>query len=150
MKTSILPIVTSALALCASAARAEPYVDYTPQKGAFHAITVKVDPNHIDDYLTGLKKTWIPGEELAKKHGLIDGYQIMVKINSSDGQGNVLLIEHLTSLGIMEPDQVRDQTIEKEGYAMVPKASGEAQVRDFDKYRSFVGDDFWQVMAPTK
>ena len=34
---------------------AEPWVDWTPQKGVTSVTVVKVDPNHIDDYLTGLK-----------------------------------------------------------------------------------------------
>lgn len=71
----------------AGAAMAEPYQDYTPQKGLWHVVTVKVDPNHIDEYVTGLKKEWASGEEVAKKHGLVDSYTIMVKINASGGSG---------------------------------------------------------------
>jgi hypothetical protein len=40
------------------AAFAEPFVECTPQKGAWKVTTVKVDPSHIDDYLTGLKRGW--------------------------------------------------------------------------------------------
>ena len=150
MKTIILPIATVAVALYASAAWAEPYVDYTPQKGAWHVTVLKVDPNHIDDYVTGLQKTWVPGEELAKKHGLIDAYQIMIKVNAADGQGNVLLREHLVNMGTLEPDQTRDQAIEKEAYAANPKTAQQAQDHEFDKYRTFVGDDYWQVVTPGK
>ena len=150
MKTIILPIATAAMALCVSAAWAEPYVDYTPQKGAWHATVLKVDPNHIDDYVTGLQKTWVPAEELAKKHGLIDAYQIMIKVNAADGQGNVLLTEHLVNMGTLEPDQTRDQAIEKEAYAASPKTAQQAQTHEFDKYRTFVGDDYWQVVTPVK
>ena len=122
---------------------AEPYVDYTPHKGAWHVTTIKVDPNHIDDYVTGLKKSWVTSEEIAKKHGLIDSYQIMIKLNASDGQGNVLLIEHYPSLAALEPDQTRDQTIQKENYAAVPKTEGQQMVAGYDKYRVFVADDYW-------
>jgi hypothetical protein len=150
MKIQILSGVAAIAAFLATAAAAEPYDDYTPQKGAWHVTTVKVDPNHIDDYLTGLKKTWQPAEEISKKHGLIDSYQIMVKLNASDGQGNVLLVEHIPNLSLLDPDRARDQAIEKEGYAAMPKAQSETMVKGFDQYRTFVGDDYWTEMTFTK
>lgn len=133
--------------LWAGACMAEPYADYMPQKGLWHVTTVKVDPNHIDDYLVGLRKTWVTAEEIAKKHGLIDSYQVMVKFNASDGQGNVLMIEHIPATALLDPDQARDQAIERENYASVPKAQGEQAVAGYDKYRTFVGDDYWSEMA---
>jgi hypothetical protein len=150
MKILSIFATSALLAMCAGAARAEPYVDYTPQKGAWHVTTVKVDANHIDDYVTGLKKEWVPGEEIAKKHGLIDSYQIMVKMNAADGQGNVLLIEHIPNLALMEPDKARDQAIMKEAYAQVPKTQSDAAVKEFDKYRTFVGDDYWTELTYIK
>jgi len=150
MKGLVLSAAAALAVLVAGAARAEPYVDYTPLKGAWHVITVKVDPNHIDDYVTGLKKHWAAAEEIAKSHGLIDNYRILVKLNASDGQGNLLLIEHIPNLALLEPDQARDQAIEKEIYAAEPKADGEAAVKEFDKYRSFVGDDYWSELTFTK
>jgi len=137
-------------AFCVGEASAEPYVDYTPQKGLWHVTTVKVDSNHIDDYVTGLKSDWVPGEEIAKKHGLIDSYQIMVKMNAADGQGNVLLIEHIPNMGLMDPDRARDQAIEKECYAAVPKTKSDAMVKEFDKYRTFVGEDYYGELVYTK
>lgn len=151
MKSMILLAAAAGAALfLTQAVSAEPYVDYTPRKGAWHVVTVKVDPNHIDDYLTGLKKHWAAGEEIAKKHGLIDSYQIMVKMNASDGQGNVLMIEHIPSLALLEPDQVRDQAMMKEYFAAAPKAESEAAVKDFDRYRTFVGDDYYTDLVFTK
>lgn len=143
MKSQLFACTVLGSVLFAAAASAEPYVDYTPHKGVWHVTTVKVDPNHIDDYVTGLKKTWVTAEEIAKKHGLIDSYQIMIKLNASDGSGNVLLIEHYPSLAALEPDQARDQALQRENYAAVPKADGQQMVAGYDKYRVFVGDDYW-------
>ncbi len=144
MKNQLFACAVLSAFLCAGGvACAEPYVDYMPHKGAWHVTTIKVDPNHIDDYVTGLKKSWVTSEEIAKKHGLIDSYQILIKLNASDGQGNVLLIEHYPSLASLEPDQARDQTIQKENYAAVPKTEGQQMVAGYDKYRVFVADDYW-------
>jgi len=136
--------------LIADAATAEPYQDYAPQKGLWHVTTIKVDPNRIDEYVTGLKKEWVPGREVAKKHGLIDSYTILVKINSADGSGNVVLVQHIPNTSALDPDQARDQLVQQEEYAAVPKAVGMEMVKDFNNYRTFVGDDYYQELTYTK
>jgi quinol monooxygenase YgiN len=150
MKLQFSAVAIAAAIGFAGAAWAEPYVDYTPQKGVWHVTTIKVEPSHLDDYVTGLKHTWQPGEEIAKKHGLIDSYQLMVKLNLEDGQGNVLLIEHYPSIAALDADQTRDQAMQKEAFAALPKAQSDAAVAGFDKYRTFVGDDYWTEMTFTK
>jgi hypothetical protein len=150
MRNQIIAGLAAAAALCAGAALAEPYTDYTPQKGLWHVVTVKVDVSHIDDYVTSLKKVWAPGEELAKKHGLIDSYMILVKLNPEDGHGNVMLVEHFVSTAVLDPDQARDQALQRESDAAVSKATADAAVQGFDKYRTFVGDDYWDEMVFTK
>lgn len=149
MNKTLLAIGLAAGLLTASAAFAEPYTDYTPVKGAWHVTTIKVDPNHIDDYVTGLKKTWATGEELAKKHGVIDQYMILLKLNSGAG-ANVQLIEHYPSLANLEPDKARDLALQKEGEAMVSKDNMMKSVGEFDKYRTFVSDEFWTSLEFTK
>lgn len=129
----------------AQMAAAEPYVDYTPTKGLVHVQFIKVDPNHIDDYIVGLKKTWVPGEEAAKHHGVIDSYWIDVKLNAGDG-ANVVLGEHLVSAAMLDPDKARDQAIDKESYAAMSKDAMQEKVKDFDKYRTFVRDEYWTTL----
>jgi hypothetical protein len=143
MKLLIVGIAAASISLAVGAVRAEPYVDYKPTKGLWHIQTIKVDPNHIDDYLVGLKHTWIPGEEMAKRHGLIDMYSVETKLNAADGRGNVVLIEHIPNIAMMEPDQARDQAMEKEMYAAMPKADMDAKVKGYEGYRTFVGDDYY-------
>jgi hypothetical protein len=149
MNKTLLAIGLAAGLLTAGAAFAEPYTDYTPARGAWHVITLQVDPNHIDDYLTGLKKEWAPGEELAKKHGVIDQYMILLKLNSSAG-ANIQLIEHYPSLANLEPDKARDQAMQKEAEAMMSKDAATKIVSGFDKYRTFVSDEFWTSLEFTK
>ena len=150
MKALILPMAVAAAYLFAGPANAEPYVDYMPQKGVWHVQTIRVDPNHIDDYVTALKKEWVIGEEISKKHGLIDYYGVKIKMNAADGKGNVLLLEHYPNMSLLEMDQARDQAILKENYAATPKATSDEKVKEFDKYRTFVGDDYWNDIEYTK
>jgi hypothetical protein len=126
----------------AGAALAEPYVDYTTSKGVWEVQAMKVDPNHLDDYLTALKTGWVQGEEIAKKHGVIDQYAVRVKLNSGAG-ANVLLVQHYPSLNALEPDQARDTAMMKESRATESKEQEEKATAGFDKYRTFVSDEFY-------
>jgi hypothetical protein len=140
-KIITLSALAGGLAL-AGAAFAEPYTDWTPTKGAWEVTTVKVEPSHVDDYLTGLKKGWVAGQEVAKAHGVIDRYMVLVKLNGSAG-ANVQMIVHYPSLAMMEPDKARDQAIDKETSAKVSKDDDKKAVAEYDKYRTFVSDEIW-------
>jgi hypothetical protein len=135
---------------CTTPAFAKQWVDYTPQKGYWQVTTVAVEPNKIDDYLTGLKATWVPGEEIAKKQGLIDDYEVMVKLDAMDGKGNVMMAVHHTSFASLDPNKARDQSMEKAMEAVVPKDKSDAAVAGYDKYRHFVGEDIWMPVTFTK
>ena len=126
----------------ANATSAEQYVDYTPQRGAWEVQIIRVDPNHVDDYLVGLRRNLVPVMEIMKSHGIIDQYQVMTKLNAGAGD-NVIIIQHYPSLSGLEPEKARDQAIEKEIYAKVPKGQSDKAVAEFEKYRTFVSDEFW-------
>jgi hypothetical protein len=149
MKLMMGALALSAGLGLAAAAWAEPYTDYTPMKGVTEVLTVKVEPNHIDDYLTGLSKDWVKGQELAKQHGIIDSYNVVVKLNGGAG-ANVAFITHYPSLANLEPDKARYEAIMKEVRARQSKEQGEAITAGYDKYRTFVSDDFWTDMSFAK
>jgi hypothetical protein len=140
-KLIALAAIAGGLSL-AGTALAEPYQDWIPMKGGWEVTTIKVDPIRIDDYLTGLRKGWVPEQETAKAHGVIDQYMVMVKLNSGAGS-NVQLIVHYPSLANLDPDKARDQAIEREGLAKISKEAVEKAVGEYDKYRTFVSDEIW-------
>lgn len=131
------------VALTVSMAYADPYKDYTPEKGVWQVTTVKVDPNHIDDYLVGLKRALIPGMANAKKHGVIDNYFVMVNPNTADDSGNVLIGQHFVSFAAMDPDRARDTQMQKEALALMSKEEGAKLTNGFDKYRTFLNTTMW-------
>lgn len=130
----------SALALvCAAPASAKPWVDYVPQKGFWQYTYVKVDVNHIDDYLTQMKSIWVPGREIDKKHGLIDDYKVMTNILGGAGDANVMLCVHYVSFAGLDPDKLRDMAIDEENAASLARAAS----ADFNKYRTIVGSSIY-------
>ena len=144
MKTIILAALGAAsIAFASAPATAKQYVDYTPQKGYWDVNAVEVDPNHIDDYLTGLSKSLIPTYETLKKRGLIDDYKFMVRSGYVKGSPNVLLMTHSKSYGVLDADQARDQAIDKEIEAMFTKEQNDAAIAGYEKYRTFIDNAQW-------
>lgn len=138
----------AALVACgaASIAIAEQYVDYNPQPGMWRINAIEVDPNHIDDYLTGLRKSQVPAFEVLKKHGIIDDYKFLVREGYTKGRPSVLIATHVTSASMLEPNKARDQAIEKEILAKFSKQDGDAAVAGYEKYRQFLDDSLWTEM----
>ena len=144
MKTIILAALGAAsIAFASAPAAAKQYVDYTPQKGYWDVNAVEVDPNHIDDYLTGLSKSLIPTYETLKKRGLIDDYKFMVRSGYVKGSPNVLLMTHSKSYGVLDADQARDQALDKEIEAMFTKEQNDAAIAGYEKYRTFIDNAQW-------
>jgi len=143
MKPYLFAVLTL---ICAVQASAKPWVDYVPQKGFWQYTYVKVDVNHVDDYLIQMKRIWVPGREIDKKHGLIDQYQIMTNINAADGAANVMLCVHYISFAGLDPDKRRDMAIFDENSAALSQAASS----DFNKYRTIVGSSIYVPVDFTK
>jgi len=134
----------------ASAASAKQYVDYTPAKGVWEINAIEVDPNHVDDYLVGLRKSQVPGFEVMKKHGIIDDYRFVVRNGYAKGSPNLLIEIHFTSAAMLEPDKARDQMIEKEIEATFSEADGKVAVAGYEKIRQFIDDGLWNEIVFAK
>ena len=141
----------AASAFCAaSIALAEQYVDWSPGKGLWEINAVDVDPNHVDDYLVGLRRSQVPGFEVMKRHGIIDDYKFMVRQGFGKDQPNVLIMTHYTSAAMLEPDKARDQMIEKEVLATFSEDQGKVAVAGYEKYRQFIDDGLWGEVTLAK
>jgi hypothetical protein len=144
MKTIVLSALAAAsIAFAAAPVTAKQYVDYTPQKGYWDINAVEVDPNHIDDYLTGLSKSLVPVFETLKKRGLIDEYKFMNRVGYVKGSPNVLILTHSKSLGVLDPERERDMAIEAEINAAFSEAQQDAAVAGYEKYRTFIDNGQW-------
>ncbi len=144
--------VLAAMASCvATAALADPWVDYTPAKGAYVKTMIHVEPGKIDDYLTNvIKKVWVPSQESAKRHGVIDSYVVQVKSDVYGPGANIALIIHYPTMAAMDPDKARDQAMDKEFEAIQPKSSEPAVEADRAKYRTVISEETWNVIDYAK
>jgi hypothetical protein len=142
--TRILPAFALASTLVlAGTAHAKEYVDYGYGKGIWEITQVEVDPNHVDDYLTGLKQSEVPGFDIMKKHGIIDDYGFSVRNGYSKGMPNVVIAVHFVNAEGLMPDPARDQMLEKEIMATFSEQAGKTAIAGYEKYRSFVDQSTW-------
>ncbi len=132
-----------AIAFASMPAAAKPYVDYTPQKGYWDINAVEVDPNHVDDYLTGLSKSLVPVYETLKRRGMIDDYRFVSRIGYVKGSPNVLLMTHSKTTGVMDADRERDMAVEAEINAAFSEAQQDAAVAGYEEYRTFIDNGQW-------
>ena len=147
MNRAIILAALGAACLTATVAIAKQYVDYMPQKGVWEINAIDVDPNHVDEYLTGLRRSQVPGFEVMKAHGIIDSYKFLVRNGYTKGGPSVLIMTHYPSAAMLEPDQARDQMIEKEILAKFSEADGKAAVAGYEKYRTFIDDGLWSEVT---
>lgn len=142
--TRILSALAVATTLVlAGTAHAKEYVDYGYGKGIWEITQVEVDPNHVDDYLSGLKQSEVPGFDIMKKHGIIDDYSFSVKNGYTKGMPNVVIAVHFVNAEGLMPDQARDQMLDKEINATMSEQAGKAAIAGYEKYRTFIDTSTW-------
>jgi hypothetical protein len=102
MRKLMMLAAVAALGLAGNAHAVEIYKDYVPSKAVWNVTMVKVIPNRIDDYLGGLKQSWVNGCEINKKMGILEDCSIFVSETSAGGAFNVMLVQKFTSAAMMD------------------------------------------------
>lgn len=117
-----LKVLFIAIALCffstSVLAQLEPWKDYEVSDELWNITTVKVDPNMGDDYLEGLRDTWVASNRIAKELGQIDDFFIYRSQLSESGDANLFLVVRFANSDQLDPN--------KEAYDKFMKAWGEA------------------------
>ncbi|MCM2313491.1 MAG: hypothetical protein NDI84_19035, partial [Steroidobacteraceae bacterium] len=72
MRKLMMMAAVAALGLTGTAHAVEIYKDYVPSKAVWNVTMVKVNPNKIDDYLGGLRQSWMTGCAASKAAGAIE------------------------------------------------------------------------------
>lgn len=81
----------------------EPWTDYEVSPGVSNVTTIKVDSNMIDQYLEGLRNTWVPANKVAIELGQIKDYGIYVSEMPNGGDFNVILVVRYESVADLQP-----------------------------------------------
>lgn len=114
LATLILLLFTST----STFAQLEPFADYEMSKELWNITTVKVHPNMSDDYLEGLRDTWVASNRIAMELGQIEDFSIYRSQLGASGDANLFLVVKFADSSQLEPN--------KEEYDKFMKAWGEA------------------------
>lgn len=92
----------------------DPWTDYEPSEAVWSVTTIRVAPNMDDAYLEGLANTWVSGNEIAKKLGQIEDYEIYRSDLPQSGDFNLILIVKFAKSSDIEPSKARYDAFMKE------------------------------------
>ena len=81
------------------------FEDYEFSQGVTSMTTVKVDAGKGEDYLEGLKQTWVASNQVAKDLGQIEDFSIYASQLPESGDFNVVLLIRYKSLGDHAPNK---------------------------------------------
>ena len=140
MKLRFFVTGLAAFGIAAHAQGAEIYKDYVPSKAVWSVTFVKVNPNRIDDYLDGLKQTWVGGCEISKKQGTTEDCSIFLSEASRGGPFNVMLVTKFSNAAMMEPDEARYNKFMGEMRKALDEAKQDKLVEGYEEMRSFFGE----------
>ncbi len=140
MRKMIVLAALAALGLAGNASAVEIFKDYVPSKAVWNVTMVKVDPNHIDDYLGGLRQSWMTGCAAGKTAGTLEDCFIYVSETAAGGPFNVMLVQKFTSAGAMDPDEARYTAFMTEMRKGLEKAKQDELVQTYEDFRTFWGE----------
>jgi hypothetical protein len=120
-------------------AQLEPFKDYDISDELWNITFIKVHPNMGDDYLEGLKETWVASNKVAKELGQIEDFAIYRSQLESSGDVNLFLVTKFANSDQLEPNKAE--------YDKFMKAWGEANeertreiVKDYPGMREITGE----------
>jgi len=99
-------------------AQLDPYTDYDISDELWNITLVQVDPNMGDDYLEGLRDTWVAANKVAKELGQIEDFFIFRSQLPQSGDANLFLVVKFPNSDSLDPN--------KEEYDKFMKAWGDA------------------------
>lgn len=120
MKYRLITVTLLLLLFTGSAfAQLEPWKDYDVSDAVWNMTTVNVDPNMGDDYLEGLRDSWVAAMKVNKELGQVEDFWIFRSQLPQSGHANLfLIVKYANSSAALDPN--------KEEYDKFMEAWGEA------------------------
>lgn len=139
MNSIRLGLAAAALAAAAPAmAQAEVYKDFTPATEVVEMTLVKVDEGQAENYLAGIRRTWVAANEVQKKLGYIKDYAVY-GVPYGDNEFNMVLIVIFPNTEALGPSKERYLAfLEAYGKANIDSGN-KTQIEVYSKIREIQG-----------
>jgi hypothetical protein len=90
-----------------AAAQLKQYTDYTLSDSVSNVSTIKVKENMVEDYLQGIRNTWVASNAVAKRLGHMKDYKVYVSDLANSGEFNVMLVATFAKTSDLAPNRAR-------------------------------------------
>ncbi len=107
MKYALVALGLSVALATPAAAQLKPYQDYTVSDSVSNVTTIKVKENMVEDYLQGIRGTWVASNAVAKKLGQMKDYKVYVSDLPNSGDFNVILVATFDKTNDLAPNKAR-------------------------------------------
>lgn len=120
-------------------AQLKPFQDYDYADDVWTLTTVQVHANMIDNYLEGIKQTWVASQQVAKDLGHIEESFVYVSELPNSGDFNVLLVTRHASAEGLVPSKARYDAF-MTAWGAEREARNQALVKDYPAMREITGE----------
>ena len=107
MKTGILAFGLAVALSAPASAQLKEYQDYTVSDSVSNVSTIKVKENMVNDYLQGIRNTWVASNAVAKQLGHMKDYKVYVSDLPNSGEFNVILVATFANTSDLAPNKAR-------------------------------------------
>ena len=150
MKTLLSTLAASAVLAMGSIAVADMWVDYAPTKEPWQVTTVKVAPGKLDDYIVGLKKSYVDQLERQKKTGDVVDYHVLVNSSPNGAGATIVFLTKYKDWNALIPNKERDLKDQEEFRKTISKSDEEKMGEDRSKFRTFMDDGIYSDITYLK
>ncbi|QDP20171.1 hypothetical protein [Sphingomonas xanthus] len=140
MKKQFLAIGLAVALSAPAAAQLKPYQDYTVSDSVSTVTTVKVKENMVEDYLQGIRNTWVASNEVAKKLGHMQSYNVYVSDMPNGGDFNVMLVTTFANTSDLGPNKARYDAFMKAWGTANEAATRSTTTSVYPNIRSITGE----------
>jgi len=147
MKRLLVAASAAGLAFASASQAFEVFTDYTPSKEVWNVTFVRVNPNRIDDYLEGLKQTWLPGCEIGKKQGSVVDCAVYLSETTANRDFNLVLVVQAPSAAASDPDADRYKAFMAETRARLAQDKQDKLVEGYEEMRTFFGEQNFRLIT---
>jgi hypothetical protein len=150
MRKLLSTLALTAALTAAPLAFADVWVDYAPSKEPWTVTTVKVAPGKLDDYIVGLKKSYVDQLERQKKNGDVLDYHILVNTSPNGAGATIVFLTKFKDWMSVIPNKERDLKEQDEFRKDFSKTDEEKLGEDRSKFRTFLDDGLYSDITYLK
>ena len=107
-------------------------------------------PNRLDDYIIGLKKSYVDQLERQKKNGDVLDYHILVNTSPNAAGATIVFLTKYKDWNALIPNKERDLKEQDEFRKTISKTDEEKMGEDRSKFRTFLDDGIYSDVTYLK